>query len=283
MGVVAGLMLGAGLVLIWLSFFPQAARHPTARAHPLADLLTQAGWHGVTPAAFVMLSTVVGIVTLLLVWAATGGAVVAVFFAVIAGSAPSTVVRLRATTRRQQLRDNWPDALDDLLSSTRAGLSLPEALAALAERGPAPMRLSFRAFALDYQVTGRFDYCLDRLKDRMADPVADRVAEALRLTRDVGGTDLGTTLRSLATMLREEQRTRGELLARQSWTVNGARLAVVAPWIILAMVSLRADAAQAFNSASGVLVLGGGAAMCAVAYWLMKRLGALPVERRVLR
>jgi len=283
MGVVAGLVLGAGMVLIWLSFFPRAARPRPPRTHPLADLLTQAGWQGVSPAAFVALSASLGAVTLMAVWASTGGAVVALFFGAILAGAPYALVRARAQTRRTQLRDNWPDALDDLLSSVRAGLSLPEALAALAERGPAPMRQSFRAFALDYQVTGKFDYCLDRLKERMADPVADRVAEALRLTRDVGGTDLGVTLRALAAMLREEQRTRGELLARQSWTVNGARLAVVAPWIILAMVSLRADAAQAFNSAAGVMVLSAGAAMSAVAYWLMKRLGALPAERRVLR
>ena len=41
-------------------------------------------------------------------------------------------------------------------------------------------------FALDYQVTGRFGECLDRLKDRLADPVGDRVIEGLRLAREVG-------------------------------------------------------------------------------------------------
>ena len=44
-----------------------------------------------------------------------------------------------------------------------------------------PAGSSFDAFALDYQVTGRFGECLDRLKDRLADPVGDRVVEGLRV------------------------------------------------------------------------------------------------------
>ena len=38
---------------------------------------------------------------------------------------------------------------------------------------------AFAGFALDYQVTGRFGECLDRLKVRLADPVGDRVIEGV--------------------------------------------------------------------------------------------------------
>lgn len=283
MGVIIGLILGAGLLLIWLSCFPAAPRVRRVRANPLADLLTQAGWHGVGARGYVALTIGVFAVTWIVLWVLTDAVIIPTAFALIAAAIPYAVVRTRASSRRQALRELWPDALDDLLSSVRAGMSLPEALAALAERGPEPLREAFRAFALDYQVSARFDDSLDRLKDRLADPVADRIAEALRLTRDVGGRDLGVTLRTLAAMLREEQRTRGELMARQSWTVGAARLAVAAPWLVLAMISLRSEAAQAFNTPTGTVILLIGAAACAFAYWLMLRLGALPQERRVWR
>lgn len=283
MGVVVGLILAAGVLLIWLSFFPRTVRERRPRAHPLRDLLTQAGWHGVGVRGYLMLTVGIAVIVWLTLWIITGAFVIPTAFAVITAAAPYVVVRSRASTRRQAMRELWPDALDDLLSSVRAGMSLPEALSSLSERGPAELRESFRAFALDYQVSARFDDSLDRLKDRLADPVADRIAEALRLTRDVGGRDLGVTLRTLAAMLREEQRTRGELAARQSWTVNAARLAVIAPWIVLGMISLRSEAAQAFNSPLGTVILLGGAGACALAYWLMLRLGALPQERRVWR
>ena len=112
-------------------------------------------------------------------------------------------------------------------------MSLPDALAGLGVRGPEPLRAAFDQFALDYQVTGRFGECLDRLKARLADPVGDRVVEGLRVAREVGGGELGRLLRNLSGYLRDEARTRSELESRQAWTVNGARLAVASPWLVL--------------------------------------------------
>jgi tight adherence protein B len=90
-------------------------------------------------------------------------------------------------------------------------------------------------------------------------------------------------LRALSTFLREDARTRGELEARQSWTINGARLAAAGPWVVLALLATRSQTASAYNSATGVLVLGAGAACSFVAYRLMVRIGRLPEEERVLR
>ena len=83
--------------------------------------------------------------------------------------------------------------------------------------------------------------------------------------------------------LRENERTRSELEARQSWTVNAARLSVAAPWLVLALMSTQPAAIDAYNTAGGAVVLLGGLAISVAAYRLMLRLGALPTERRVLR
>ena len=109
----------------------------------------------------------------------------------------------------------------------------------------------FRDFGSDYRSGGQFDPSLTRLKDRLADPVADRIVEALRLTREVGGSDLGRLLGTLAEFLRESARTRSELEARQSWTVNAARLAVAAPWIVLVLLASRPEAVAAYNTPVG--------------------------------
>ncbi len=161
-------------------------------------------------------------------------------------------------------------------------MSLPDALAALGVRGPEPLRPAFDAFALDYQVTGRFGESLDRLKARLADPVGDRVVEGLRVAREVGGGDLGRLLRNLSGYLREDVRTRGELESRQAWTVNGARLAVAAPWLVLLFMSFQTEVIHRYASPAGALVLAVGAGLCLVAYRLMMRIGRLPVERRIL-
>ena len=59
------------------------------------------------------------------------------------------------------LRELWPEAVDNLASAVRAGMSLPEGLAALGERGPAELRPPFDRFGTDYRATGRFGECLD--------------------------------------------------------------------------------------------------------------------------
>ena len=122
---------------------------------------------------------------------------------------------------------------------------------------------------------------MNKLKDRLADPVADRIIEALRMTREVGGSDLGRMLGTLSGFLRDSARTRSELEARQSWTINAARLAVAAPWIVLVVMASRPEAMLAFNSGTGAMVLLGGLLVSVFCYSVMLRVGALPEDERV--
>jgi tight adherence protein B len=102
------------------------------------------------------------------------------------------------------------------------------------------------------------------------------------VAREVGGGDLGRLLRNLSSHLRDDARTRAELEARQSWAVNGARMAVAAPWLVLLLMSFQREVIARYASATGTVVLVAGALLCAVAYRLMLRIGRLPVERRVM-
>lgn len=286
MGAVVGLVLAAGLLLLWSACWIVEPTERSARAgwrERTQDLLVQAGAPAVTPGSLVGACAVAGLLVLVLVLAVSGSPTIATCFAAMGAAAPYLVVKSRARRRRAELRSVWPEVVDDLVSGVRAGLSLPEALIALGDRGPAELRPAFVRFGEDYRATGRFAEALVLLKARLADPVADRIIEALRLTRDVGGTDLGRLLRTLSQFLRDDLRTRGELEARQSWTVAGARLAVAAPWVVLAMLASRPGTALAYDTPAGVAVLLTGAASCLVAYRLMIRIGRLPEEVRVLR
>src|SRR5699024_12265461 len=117
---------------------------------------------------------------------------------------PITVLHSRARTRAREHAELWPDAVDNLASAVRAGMSLTEALHQLSERGPEGLREPFAAFTRDLQSPGQFDAALDRLKVRLAEPIGDRVVEAIRIARDVGGGDLGRMLRTLASYLRQD-------------------------------------------------------------------------------
>ncbi len=253
MGALVGLLFGLGLFLIWRSFGPPAPRRAAqeTRRDRVAEMLAQAGIESVTPGALFASCIGVGGVRP----GRDAGRVAVTRDRV--GIRPDRVVRavrpgpLPQRQRRAELRDLWPEVVDNLASGVRAGLSLPEALTQVGVRGPVELRRPFVRFGEDYRATGRFYESLDRLKAALADPVGDRIVESLRMARDVGGSDLGRLLRTLSAFLREDARTRAELETRQGWTVNAARLAVAAPWIILALLSLRPEAVDAYNSPEG--------------------------------
>ncbi|HVQ87917.1 MAG TPA: type II secretion system F family protein [Actinomycetes bacterium] len=245
--------------------------------------MAQAGFAEISSARLVGVCLACGTTTSLVVLSLSHSVVISGFLGLTACAAPILLVRYRQRRRRDALRAVWPDTIDHLASGVRAGLSLPEALVQIGEAGPEALRAPFSQFAEDYRVSGRFNESLDHLKESLADPVGDRVVESLRLAREVGGHDLGRLLRTLSSFLRDDARTRGELESRQSWTVNAARLAVAAPWVLLMLLSLRPEAVNAYDSPAGVLVLVFGAVTSFVAYRLMMRIGRLPVEQRVLR
>lgn len=283
MGALIGLGIGVGLVLCWSAFaLPSAPRQASRRAPRVASLLAAAGLGQISASSFLVLCAACALLAGLSVEVVSRTPPVALVFAVMAAYLPVGIVRGRARRRRRELAEVWPDAVDNLASAVRAGLSLPEALAALAERGPEPLRAAFAAFALDYQVSGRFGDALDRLKERLADPVGDRVIEGIRIAREVGGGELGRILRNLSGYLREDARTRSELEARQAWTVNGARLAVSAPWLVLLLMSLQSEVIHRYATPGGAAVLAVGGVLCVAAYRTMMRIGRLPDERRIL-
>jgi tight adherence protein B len=246
-------------------------------------MLAQADLPSVTPPTLILAMAGFAATVFIAVYGLSGVASIACCFGLIAAWIPASAVLGRARRRRQSRRELWPEAVDNLASGVRAGLSLPEALGQLGARGPAPLRPPFVAFASDYRMTGNFTDALDALKERLSDPVGDRLCEALRITREVGGTDLGRLLRSLSLFLREDARTRSELQARQSWTVSAARLGAAAPWLVLALLATRPESLAAYNRPAGALILLIGGVSTLVAYRLMLFIGRLPEEQRVLR
>lgn len=284
MSVVVGLCLGLGVFLVWLSFWPatESKISQNKREPKIVTLLRQADIQKVSPQLFYLLSTILALLVGLIIWSLTNLNYLALIVSLLGFFMPRMLVAQRAKKRTAAVRELWPDVVDHLRSAIRAGLSLPEALMQLQYRGPEQLRPPFEQFAADYRSTGEFVASLNRFKEYMADPIADNIVEALKVTREVGGTDLGRLLGTLSEFLRDNARTRSEIEARQSWTVNAAKLAVVAPWIVLCLMATQPGTVQAYNSFVGLMVMLGGLAISLIAYRIMLKIGELPKEQRVL-
>ena len=165
-------------------------------------------------------------------------------------------------------------------ASVRAGMSLTDAVSSLADSAPAELRSAFGAFGRDVRASGHFDSSAQRLKVALSDPVSDRIVETLRMARQVGGTELTPVLRALAASVRADAALRAEVESRQSWIRGAAVLGVAAPWVILALLAMRPEAARAYGSPEGVVLILAGAVVSFVAFRVMLRLGRLPEPRR---
>lgn len=288
MTLLAGCALGLGMLLVASPFLWPRGRavpiRPQSRMRRiLEDRLTQAGLHGVSVLMLVVVSLILGAAATALTFALVPVVALAAASGATALVAPVIVITARARSRRVAGRAVWPDIVDHLVSAVRSGLALPDSVVSLAHSGPADVRAAFTAFERSYRATGNFALSLDELKNLLADPVADRVLETLRMSREVGGSELTTVLRNLATYLRQEAAIRSEVEARQSWVINAARLGAAAPWIILVLLSTRPEAAAAYNTPGGTALIVGGLVASILAYRMMIGIGRIPEEQRWFR
>jgi tight adherence protein B len=281
---VVGLALGVGLLLaaspiLW----PRtsgAAQSGIRVLHRMRERLAQAGFARVGLPALAAVSLILGIAACALLFVVVPVVAAAAAAGLLVFMLPWLVVLWRARAARRATRVVWPDVVDHLVSAVRSGLALPDSVVTLAHTGPPATRFAFAEFERDYRMSASFGDSLDRLKDRLVDPVADRIIETLRMSREVGGNELTTVLRNLAVYLRQDAAIRSEVEARQSWVVNAARLGVAAPWVVLILLSTRPEAAAAYNTPTGILLIGVGLALSVIAYRIMIGIGRLPEEKR---
>lgn len=128
------------------------------------------------------------------------------------GSLPYAYVLRRRAKRFRQFGEQFPDALDFLARSLRAGHPLPVCLELLAQEEAPPLSLEMRKTAEERRLGLPLDQALDNLARRM--PLLDvRVfVAAVKLQSRTGG-KLGEVLAGLAENMRESASIEGEVRA----------------------------------------------------------------------
>ena len=104
MGVVVGLVLGAGLLTIWRSAWvmPPTEHHESQWHARTRDLLITAGMDGVTPSGLIAVSGGVAGLTFVVVTGLTRSVPISLCFAILTGCGPTALVRARARRRRSR-------------------------------------------------------------------------------------------------------------------------------------------------------------------------------------
>lgn len=256
-------------------------RRRRSQVSPRQTWLLQAGLD-LTPGQLAAGCGAVGVVVFVLVLGLTATPVVAVVPAVTAALAPRGWLARQRARRLRRLQEAWPDGIRDLLAGTSAGLSLHQALLAVADGGPPALRTAFARYPTLARILGVVP-ALEVIKEELADPTSDRVIEVLVLAHERGGHVLTDILRDLA------QATTRDLRALEQITTDGleqrinARAVFALPWLVLLLLTAQEGFFRDFyRSSGGVAVVAVGGVLSLAGLAVVSRLSRDPVETRVL-
>lgn len=187
----------------------------------------------------------------------------------------------RAISRRAAVEALWPEVLDSIISAISSGSSLTESLLELADEGPISLRVHFQAFRQSVEGGKPLVVALESLKRELGSAHSDRMIELLALVSEAGGAGLIESLRNQVKLARADLAFSGELTSRLGWITGTAKIAVGAPWVVVALLATRLENASAYSSAEGSIVLFFGLALSIFAFRLVKTFGVLPRNPRV--
>ncbi|MBV9323145.1 MAG: type II secretion system F family protein [Chloroflexi bacterium] len=256
-------LLGAGAWLLadWWARPVRPAARPRPRAtrleRYLAELVLEGELDGWTPRRIVVASLGLGLVVGLAVYSVLGWLVPALLAAAVPGLALIGYAERRRGSLRQARQEALPEALDRLRDQLGASHGLHEAIMALADTAPPPLRSPFRHLQRDLQRRVDLVQALQASQTRLADPVWDSCVAVLALAHEFGGGQLRAVLGQLAATARADVQTRRAISAAQAGSVTSARIigaAAVATVLYIRVGYPGADRFYASPLGEGVLL-----------------------------
>lgn len=166
---------------------------------------------------------------------------------------------------------DWPSFIEDVASGVRAGSALPNAMFLAGSRLPKNSAEIFSIAEEAWQIKGGFIESLRELSQSFPETGFQTFASTAELSYVQGGSSVPTVLSQLARSLRSRKQLENDVRARQATTVNSAKVAVIAPLIVLGLTSMRSEVREAYMNPTGVLVLVGIFCVTSLSYWLMIR------------
>ena len=194
---------------------------------------------------------------------------------------PGILVNQRKNKTQDQKMRQWTLLIDDLTSGVRAGLTVGEALAQALQNCEEPLRLDFQEAIIEINRSGQVSKVISILKNQITDSVGIATLKLLQVVLKTGANDLATSLSILSNASRENHNLIQELKAKQSWVLNGARISVVAPWLVLLALWTQESVRNAYQNVIGQLILILVAMVGVIGYLVMKRIGRIDVFRNV--
>lgn len=198
----------------------------------------------------------------------------ALVFMVVGGVAPLLILNHKKGVRMKAFSEEFPDALDLLVSALRAGISFSSAMQIVADESPEPIRSEF-AIVVEEQALGlEMREALTNMANRVDSLDLKFFVTAVVLQRDTGG-NLTEVLENTSRLIRDRFRILGDI---QTFTAQGRLTGAILTCLPLGLAIFMVIVAPEYfhkmwDLPSGRAVLGFGA--------FMQLLGSLAIRQIV--
>lgn len=202
------------------------------------------------------ISVVATVFVPLLLMLVTGNLLLAVGGATVCLFGPGLVHKRLKAKRRTRLIRQLPDTLDALVGALRSGMSLPQALALLAEQLPTPSSQEFGLVVRKLRMGVALDDVLEELEQRIESQEYTMFTTSMRIAREVGG-NLTESLERLADTMRRKLTMEDKIIALTSQgKIQGIIVGLLPLFLMWVLSIMEPDAmAPLFNSWLGYGVL----------------------------
>jgi tight adherence protein B len=156
------------------------------------------------------------------------GPVTAIVLAGVLAAIPYLYVRRRRTKRLNRFEEQFPEALDFLARSMRAGHAFTISLEMLGEELPDPLGQEFRTLFNEQNLGAPLDVALRNFSERVPSLDARFFTSSVLLQRQTGG-NLSEILSRLAYVIRERFRLKGQVKAASAHGRLTATILTVLP------------------------------------------------------
>ncbi|MGE5174885.1 MAG: type II secretion system F family protein [Hyphomicrobiales bacterium] len=198
----------------------------------------------------------------------------ALFFGAVGAIVPFLFVQHKKSARMKSFSEEFPDALDLLVSALRAGISFSSSLQIVADESPEPIRSEF-AIVVEEQALGLdMREALTNLANRVDSVDLKFFVTAVVLQRDTGG-NLTEVLDNTSRLIRDRFRILGDIMTfTAQGRLTGVILTCLPLGIALFMLMVAPDYFhKMWDNPTGRAVLGFGV--------LMQILGSLMIRKIV--
>ena len=189
--------------------------------------------------------------------------------------------RVRQRRLRRAREAAWPQFEEVVISALESGIPVAETFSYAQEFAIPEFRDPLNELVAQIDRGVPLAAALTNFAQTLDIGFADLFVEVVELSNQFGAQNLVSSLREHVESVRYELAAAGDVEARNGAVLTVAKLGLLAPWVLVGLLSFNASNRLAFETSSGGLLLLGGFAISLLAFRLVTLAGTLPPLPRV--